>query len=236
MKKFVLFLMVFVLSMNSVAWASSDPISLSNTFDEMTSEQFAYYTDLATSTVERYYEISMSTKTVLSSQEESKRTEENQVLSEATHQAIAQLPLESGIRELVTAKMNYESLYRYQADYSTAYIDGSYEVIEWKADDDILVLKIATLVRYQYSDYDTASLMGREEYVAIRDPQSPVIFDWYNTEPSGFDSLIRGEGLDLFDAQNLISDEDILQLQQEVRSITESTFEAYKQVAVYKKW
>ena len=53
---------------------------------------------------------------------------------------------------------------------------------------------------------------GERLQIVVENPSSPVIADWYNGSPESFDSIVRGDGLDLKLQSNLLEKQDIKKL------------------------
>lgn len=208
MKKIVSFILAISILLCSVISISAESIEIvPNSFSKMTDTQIEEYFDFVKNFVEEYYKLKMSVNCVVLHEDKNDNILplDKNILSENTIAFINNMPIDDALKDYVTNKLVYESLYKHKMGYTQNYIDGSYDIVKWYAEDNILVCHVNAVVKFQYSDCDESSLVGEVIQIAIKNPQLPIVFDWYNADPASFDSAVRGYGLDICDSTNLIN-------------------------------
>lgn len=113
------------------------------------------------------------------------------------------------VNDFLKAKLEYETYPMRKLEYTKNYIEGSYELLNWKIiDASILWCEIFVDVKYQYSDASIVSGFGETIQVVIENSDNPIIIDFYNGSFESFDSQIRSYELDLTDSKNWLSNQN----------------------------
>ena len=222
MKRIFSLLICVCLSFSTVMVASAAAIEKPSTFAKMSTDEINPYFDLIENSIETYYIIRMSGESLnyVTQNEALSRSKLNtdELIRKNNQTKLSELSLNETMAKVMEEKLIYESLRMYEMNYTEKYIEGSYNVVDWKVIDDLLICHVEAIVKFQYSDSDEPSLMGQLIQIALSNPRNPQIVDWYDDDPASFESVLRGHGLNLFNPSNLIENMNLSKINQNAKN------------------
>ena len=121
------------------------------------------------------------------------------------------ISLSKSCKKYLELKFKYESSNNMKEN-GKKYIKGEYKIDDYKIVNNRIVCVVSANVLFQYLDAQSTSRFADEIQIAIENPQSPQIVDWYNGDPASFDSITRDHNLDLTNDSNLLVNQDIEQI------------------------
>ena len=208
----------------------------SNSFDDLTAEELTPYFSLIIDTVDSYNRLQMSESSFSDRNaiELNTTPHPTRILSSQVDMKLSALSLSATMQEYLKSKLVYESAINYAIGVQKEYLDGTYEILEWETFEDILVCKLSSRLVFQYSTSEVQSISGNKYQVAIQNAANPIIIDWYNADPASFESLTRGNGLNLFDTENLITELDAVTLSNNVDQALTAITQSAQNVKSYR--
>ncbi len=159
-------------------------------FDHVSQHDLEFYLEDVKASVENYYRASVS---------------DRQDFPELV------IPLTEDCEAYMRQRFAYDTRDNLEEAAST-YLDGKYELNDYSIVNNRLICNVQVEVHFRYKDATSDSGFGERLQIVVENPSSPVIADWYNGSPESFDSIVRGDGLDLKLQSNLLEKQDIKKL------------------------
>ncbi len=131
------------------------------------------------------------------------------------------LPQTEQVRNYLNKKLEYQRIFGQVLGFTEDYVEGTYQILDWKSFGDTLVCKVAVTLRTRYSDTGTGSYSGKEVQIALQNPRDPHVSDWHidDVKENPFETQVRGDGVDLFDSQHWLSHADQTALDQCIEDV-----------------